>query len=81
MAANDHRFCKQTRVLEITLVADVSDNAFHVSSVTFGRVTDCSGPQFNVPFAHTDSNPEDVMLGEALPQDISVIRLTGTIQA
>jgi hypothetical protein len=80
MAANDHRFCKQTRVLEITLVADVSDNAFHVSSVDIRR-DGLLGTKFNVPFAHTDSNPEDVMLGEALPQDISVIRLTGTIQA
>jgi hypothetical protein len=80
MAANDHRFCKQTRVLEITLVADVSDNAFHVSAVNLRR-DGLAGTAFSIPFTHTDSNPEDVMLGEALPQDISVIRLTGTIQA
>jgi hypothetical protein len=79
--AFEHRFSKQsTRVLEITLVADVSDNAFHVSAVNIRR-DGLAGTAFNVPFTHTDSNPEDVMLGEALPQDVSIIRLTGTIQA
>lgn len=78
--ANENRFSKQNRILEITLVADVSDNAFHVSSVDYRR-DGLGGTKFNIPFVHTDSNPEDVILGEALPQDISIIRLTGTIQA
>lgn len=67
------------KVLRITLVADVSDNAFHVSAVDRSH-DGLAGDFFSVPFTHNDSNPEDIELGEAL-SGYTMIRLTGTIQA
>lgn len=71
---------KHLRWLKITLVADVSDNAFHVSAVDYLR-DGLGGAAQSIGFTHNDSNPEDIMFNEAMPQDISGIRLTGTIQA
>ena len=72
---------KQLRVLEITLVADVSANTFDVSAVVFRR-DGVAGTSFPVTAAQlVAGNPVRIVLGEAIPQDVSVIVLTGTIQA
>jgi hypothetical protein len=71
---------KNLRVLEITAVADVSDNQWHVSNVQYRR-DGIAGTAMAVKFTVTAGNPERIFLGEALPQDVSVIVLTGTIQA
>jgi hypothetical protein len=71
---------KNLRVLEITATADVSDNQWHVSNIQYRR-DGLAGTAFAVKFTAIAGNPERVLLGEALPQDISVIVLTGTIQA
>lgn len=74
------KFSKHNRVLEITLVADVSANTFDVSSVKLRR-DGLGGTALDIAFTEDVANPNDVVLGEALPQDVSIIRLTGTIQA
>lgn len=72
---------KNLRVLEITLVADVSANTFDVSGVVYRR-DGVAGTSFAVKSAQlVAANPCRIVLGEALPQDVSVIVLTGTIQA
>jgi hypothetical protein len=72
---------KNLRVLEITCVADVSANTFDVSSVVYRR-DGLAGTSFTIKQAQVAAaNPVRIVLGEALPQDISVIVLTGTIQA
>lgn len=72
---------KQLRVLEITLTADVSANTFDVSSVKYRR-DGVAGTTFDVKAAQiVAANPVRIVLGEAIPQDVSVIVLTGTIQA
>lgn len=72
---------KNLRVLEITCVADVSANTFDVSSVVYRR-DGVAGTSFAVKQAQiAAANPCRIVLGEAIPQDVSVIVLTGTIQA
>lgn len=71
---------KQNRVLEITVSPDVSDNQYHVSAVKYRRDGLAGTPQ-TVAFTVVAGNPEDIMLGEAVPQDVSIIRLTGSIVA
>jgi hypothetical protein len=71
------------RVLEITFIADVSDNAFDVSNVTLSRDNLAGSPTqavaFTVP-ASPGANPCFIELGEAIPQG-TIIKLTGTIRA
>lgn len=71
---------RQLRILRITMNPDVSDAQYHVSAVDLLR-DGFQGTAFPIAFAVTAGNPEDIVLGEALPQDVSIIRLTGTIQA
>jgi hypothetical protein len=72
---------KQLRVLEISLVADVSANTFDVASVTYRR-DGIGGTGFTVAAAQiAAANPCRIVFSEAIPQDVSVIVLTGTIQA
>lgn len=72
---------KNLRVLQITLVADVSANTFDVSAVKYIR-DGLSGTAFTVKQAQVAAaNPCRIVLGEAIPQDVSIIELTGTIQA
>ena len=70
------------RVLEITALADVSDNAFLVSAVKLFP-DGLGGASFDVKFetdAAPGGNPATIELGEAL-QGHTIIRLKGTIQA
>lgn len=72
---------KNLRVLEITVTADVSANTFDVTNVRYRR-EGVAGTPFTVKQAQiAAANPCRIVLGEALPQDLSVIVLTGTIQA
>ena len=72
---------KGLRILEITLVADVSANTFDVSAVAIRR-DGLLGTSFAVTAAQVvAANPVRIMLGEAIPQDVSCIVITGTIQA
>jgi hypothetical protein len=70
------------RVLEITVLADVSDNAFLVSAVK-SYYDGINGTGFDVKFetdAAPGGNPATIELGEAL-QGHSILRIKGTIQA
>lgn len=71
---------KQNRVLRITMTADVSSNVFGVSNVEYLR-DGLNGAAQPIAFSVVAGNPEDIFLGEAMPQDVSIIRLTGTVQA
>lgn len=72
---------KSLRVLKITLTADVSANTFDVSSVTYMR-DGLGSTAFTVKQSQVAAaNPCRIVLGEAIPQDVSIIELTGTIQA
>lgn len=71
---------KHLRVLEITMVPDVSSAAYQVSAVTYRRDGQLGAGQA-IAFTAVAGTPELIVLGEAIPQDVSIIKLSGTIQA
>lgn len=73
------KYHKNQRVLEITVVADVSANTFDVSSVKFRR-DGLAGTAYDVGFTEDVANPDDIVLNEQIEGPM-IIRLTGTIQA
>lgn len=73
---------RMQRVLEITLIADVSDNGFDISAVKYYR-DGLSGDSQDVAFSATASpgtNPQYIEFGEAIPAG-TILKLTGTIRA
>lgn len=76
------RNIKSQRILEITCIADVSDNGFDISSVKYYR-DGLGSPSQDVAFsanASPGTNPQYIELGEAIPQG-TILVLTGTIRA
>lgn len=76
------RNMRSQRILEITCIADVSDNGFDVTAVKYYR-DGLSGDSMDVAYsavASPGSNPQYIEFGEAIPQG-TILVLKGTIRA